>query len=360
VIPDALYSYSWKNNKLTGGVRYMYAKALQDVLTENTEKLSSQTKELYGYTQLVGRISNFSYSASVGINYSGFDSYELSKEYSFTYFRPDIALYYTKGDSEFSLSLQINTYNPKLSELSNIPVMQDVFFSYSGNPELKPYNKYFSAFSYEYSLSKFYLWANIFFDYAKKPILPCFNVQQQYILQTYANLDHSKEYGLSVFTQWFPFESKWMRLRLSGTVFKTINENSNVVWSQIGYRIIPSCIMKYKKWGLSLFYQSYTETLRGQLLKNEPSFTSVELNYKPINSMSLILGIRNPFYLDRKYETKTQDISFLSRYSSETIRDNSNLIYLQFVYTLSFGKQIKNYEKKLQNQDTDSGIFKLQ
>ncbi|MCL2041563.1 MAG: carboxypeptidase regulatory-like domain-containing protein [Bacteroidales bacterium] len=359
-ISDALYTYSWKNNNLTGGVRYMYAKAIQDVSTENTEKLSSQTQELYGYTQLIGRISNFSYSVSAGVNYSEFDSYELSKEYSFIYFRPDITLYYTKGNSEFSLSSQINTYNPVLSELSHIPVMQDTLFAYSGNPDLKPYNKYFAALSYEYSRSKFYLWTNISFDYATNPILPYFNVQPAYILQTYANLDCSKEYALSIFTQWFPFESKWMRLRLSGTVFKTINENSDVVWSQIGYRIIPSCIMKYKKWGLSLFYQSYTETLKGQLLKNEPSFTSVELSYKPINSMSLIAGVRNPFYPDRKYETKTQDISFLSRYSSETIRDNSNLIYLQFVYTLSFGKQMQNYEKKLQNQDIDSGIFKLQ
>jgi hypothetical protein len=359
-ISDLVYEYSWEKSKFSSGVRYMYAKSLQNISTKDTEELSSQTQDVYGYMELSGNISDFSYSISAGVNHNLFDSYELKKTYAFTFFRPNINLYYTKGKSTFSLTAKINTYNPLLSELSSIPVMQDAFFAYSGNSELKPYNKYITDFSYEYSQKNFLLWANLFFEYAKNPFRSYFIMESEYILQTYINLDYAKEYGFSTYLQWFPFESKWLRLRVSGTILETINENLDMTWSYVSYRVIPSCVAKYKKWGLSLFYQSLTETLKGQTLKSEPSFASIELSYKPINNMSIIAGIRNPFYSDRKYVTSTQDVPFLSRYLSESIRDNSNMIYLQFVYTLSFGKQTQDYRKKLQNEDTDSGVFKME
>jgi outer membrane receptor protein involved in Fe transport len=254
LISDAIYSYSLKHERISAGLRNMYAHSSQDVLTTGLENLTSNQNDLYSFVELTGSRSKFSYSLSAGVNYSTFNSFELDKDYSYLYFRPIVNVRYELNKkSDLFLSYQINTRNPSLSELSNNPVMQDYYFAYSGNPNLEPFTTHSALFSYGYSVDNFNFMIDFTFDYSKNPILPYFIEQPDYILQTYDNLDNAKKYGMSFFAQWFPFKSKWLRLWLSGEVFRNENKGQNFSWSHNDYRLIPAAIVQYNKVGWYCF-----------------------------------------------------------------------------------------------------------
>jgi len=358
LISDAIYSYSLEHEKISVGLRNMYGYSKQNVLTTGLENLTSNQNDLYGFAELTGNRSKLSYTLSAGLNFSSFDSYELDKNYSYLYFRPIINFRYELNDkSDIFLSYQINTRNPSLSELSKNPVMQDYYFAYCGNPNLEPFTTHSTMLSYGYMADNFNFSIDFSFDYSNNPILPYFITQPSYILQTYSNLEDAKKYSISLFTQWFPFKSKWLRLRFSSEMYRNENRGVDFSWSHNDYRLIPSAIVQYKKWGSTIFYQSSTKVLNGQLLRKSPSAAYVELTYKPVKNMTALLGIRYPFYSAWKSSSDTHSSALVSRHLSESIKDNANMIYLQFVYNFSFGKQSTNVKKNMSNTDKDSGIL---
>ena len=63
----------------------------------------------------------------------------------------------------------------------------------------------------------------------------------------------------SLFLQWYPFSNNILRLRLYSEVFHQINAFGNEKWNHIGHSFIPSINLAYKKWGVSVFYQTGKE-----------------------------------------------------------------------------------------------------
>lgn len=86
-------------------------------------------------------------------------------------------------------------------------------------------------------------------------------------------------------------------------------------------------------------------------------FTSVELSYKPIKNLTVTGGIRYPFYDSWKQVTSVSGTSLLQRTESERIVNNANMVYVNLVYNISFGKSKFGAKLKIQNKDKDSGIL---
>jgi len=358
IISDAVYTYSLGINKLTFGVRNSLSRSKQKLTATIDENLSSNLNELYAYSELTGRLEKITYVLSGGVNYNYFNSYELEKKYSNLYFRPSLNIGYQKNqNSELSFNYQINSTNPSISELSNNPVMQDVNIAFCGNPNLKPFITHSLLLSYNFNNDYVLIMPEVSFSYSKNPILPFFVNQQDYLLQTFENLYYSKRYNLSAFAQWFPFKTKWLRLRIYGEWFRDEAGYNGKKWFNNNYGLIPSMIMNYKKWNMNFFYQSKIKTLDGQLLNYLPSMAYIEISYKPMPQMTALVGLRYPFYEAWEKSTETSKSALISRFTTEKIINNANMVYVQFVYNLTFGKQLRLSKKKLNNTDDDSGIL---
>ncbi len=128
-------------------------------------------------------------------------------------------------------------------------------------------------------------------------------------------------------------------------------------WNHTGYTIAPSVYLNYKKWSAEIFYQTETEMLSGQILTTRPSMAKVEISYRPIQTMTVGIGIRYPFYESWKQTQKTYGTKALSTSTVERIKNNANMVYVNFVYNLPFGKPSKSPKQKITNSDKDSGIF---
>ncbi|MCD8310317.1 MAG: TonB-dependent receptor, partial [Prevotellaceae bacterium] len=161
----------------------------------------------------------------------------------------------------------------------------------------------------------------------------------------------------SLFWQWYPFAGNLLRLRLYAEVFHQTATLDDASWHHTGYVVIPSLYIAYKRWGFQVIYQTQRKTLTGQTLKNTPSMASVELTYNPAKHLTLTAGIRYPFYNAWKQTTSVYGTALLSRAETERIKNNANMVYVNLVYNLPFGKSGAAAKRKMENADKDSGIL---
>lgn len=354
-IGDAVYSLNLKSSQLFVGTRYMYNNNRQKNIAGPN---SIETNEVYSYVGATGMIGqNVNYNVSVGVNHNVFATLG-NERYSFTYFRPQLSVgYFIDETSDVMLNYEVNTQTPSISNLTYNPYYKDPHYVYVGNPDLKPGNIHNVSLSYYKGFKKFVINPEIGYSYAQDAIVPVFIRSDKDIAETFGNIDYVQNMTASLFLQWYPFDNNLLRLRLFADVYHQINKYGEMQWEHTGYSIIPSIMMSYKKWGLQLYYQTKKETLSGQMLKVSPSMAYAELSFRPLKNMTVTVGIRYPFYDAWKLTTKTYGTNLISRVETERIINNANMVYLNFVYNFSFGKNKPNVKLKMSNEDKDTGIL---
>lgn len=333
----------------------MYNNSTQKNLSSNNQTLTNEIYSYIGVTGILGK--KFNYSVSAGVNGNIFTTIE-NKEYKFVYFRPQVKLgYFIDESSDLTFNYEVNTDNPAVSSLTYNPYYRDANYLFTGNPNLKPSNNYALSLSYFKGFKKFVLNAEVAYSYNKDAIVPVFQSDDTNIIETFGNLDNAQNMKASLFLQWYPFSNNILRLRLYSEVFHQINAFGNEKWNHIGHSFIPSINLAYKKWGVSVFYQTEKKSLVGQTMKTIPSMASVEVSYSPIKNFTLTGGIRYPFYDSWKQTTSVSGTSLLQRTETERIINNANMVYINLVYNFAFGKNKPNLKLKMQNKDKDSGIL---
>jgi outer membrane receptor protein involved in Fe transport len=226
-----------------------------------------------------------------------------------------------------------------------------------GNPNLKPYNKHEWKLTYFLNKASFLFTTEASVTYAKKPILPFFQADKDYLVETLDNLNSNQYLHWDVYMQWFPFASKTMRFVLYAELFRSSNSFSDITWNYNGYRVQPMIIANYQRWNLRAFYLSKSKTLIGQRLQASPSVAAIELSYKPIDRLTATLAVRYPFYRSWTTYSETHPSALVHKYESESVKEMANMISVGLVYNFSFGKTISEVKRKVNNTDKDSGVL---
>ena len=355
VIADAAYGFKLKAAQWVSGVRYNWNENRQRHLTEGNRL---ETHDIYVYSGLTGMIGKkVSYNATLGFNDYIFTTIS-GQRYDFPYFRPSLRLgYFISRSSQLNFRYEVNTQTPAVSELTYNPYYKDVRYIYVGNPELKPANAHNLNLTFFKGFTRTVFNASAEYIYSKDAIAPVFVEDGTHIVETFANLDWSQALKGSVFIQWTPWKSNILRLRMQAQVTHAVNSYNGEQWSHTSFLLIPMANLSYKKWGLEMFYQSPRKTLSGNLLNYESSMVRGELTYKPVKDLTLGLAIRYPFY---KYWEGWQEVvgtSRMARKETERIHNHSNMVYLTLVYNFSFGNKGIKTDRKVNHEDTDSGIL---
>lgn len=348
--------YGYRINPLTKflvGVRYAYNTA-----SRQYSEVSTSTNEFYTYAGLNGVLGQkWNYSVSLGLSGSYFKDMN-GKNHDYHYFRPQFNVaYFIDRSSELVLNYEVNTLNPTISQLTYNPYYKDIDYLYAGNPNLKPQNTKVISLSYFKGFRKFIINPEVLYTYGTNQLAPVFSVIDGVVNETIGNLKWVRYHKASLFLQWLPLANNLLRLRLYSEVMHTQNRYKGKEWNHTGYTVAPSVYLKYKKWSAEVFCQTETEMLSGQMLTARPSMTKAEVSYSPIQAMTIGIGIRYPFYDSWKQTQKTFGTDVISTSNVERIRNNANMVYVNFVYNLPFGKPSEEPERKISNTDTDSGIF---
>lgn len=355
LIGDVLYSLKLPKTQFFAGTRYLYNYSKQNNLPTLNEIITNEIYTYAGFTGMLGKKVN--YNVSAGINNNMLTTLD-NKQYNFVYFRPQVRLgYFINSSSDLTFNYEVNTENPSISNLTYNPYFKDPNYIYTGNSDLKPSNTHNVSLTYFKGFKQFIISAELIYELSKNAIAPVFLSNKTDIIETFGNLDYAQNMKANLFLQWYPFANNILRLRLYTEVFHQRNNLKDAEWNYTGYRVVPSAYLAYKKWGFQLLYQSAKKTVVGQTVRNNPSMAFAELSYKPMNNMTVMAGIRYPFYNSWKQTSETLGTHLISRWETERIINNANMVYLNFVYNFSFGKSKSDVKLKMKNEDKDSGIL---
>lgn len=354
LIGEGWYGYIVRpSTKFVAGIRYSYNTASQ-----KKSDVPTTTNEFYTYAGLTGMLwKKLNYNLSLGLNGNSFKDLN-GTIHDYYYLRPHLNIaYFIDRSSELTLTYEVNTLNPTISQLTFNPYYKDVNYLYAGNPDLIPQNTRSAVLSYFKGLRKFIINPELSYSYCKNQIAPVFSVIDKVIHETIGNLKSSQHFKASLFMQWIPMPDNLLRLRLYSEIIHTRNRYMGLLWHHTGYTIAPSVYLHYKKWSAEIFYQTETEIISGQMLTTRPSMAKVEVSYRPQPTLTIGLGIRYPFYDSWEQTNKTYGTDAIYTSSFEKIKNNANMVYMNFVYNLPFGKPSKSPKQKISNSDNDTGIL---
>ncbi len=355
IITDAVYSLRLGKSQFTSGLRYNWNENKQRYMTSGNR---TETRDLYAYSGLTGMLGKkVSYNATLGVNNDIFTTVS-GDSYSFTYFRPSIRLgYLISRSSQLTFRYEVNTQTPSVSELTYNPYYKDESYMYVGNPNLRPANTHDLNLTFFKGFTKSVVNATAEYIYSNDAIAPVFEDGVTNIVESFDNIDYSQTLRGSLFLQWIPWNSNILRLRLQTQVTHTVNSHNGNKWKHTSVMLIPMATVSYKNYSLEVFYQSPRKKLSGNLLNYESSMARCELTYKPVKDLTVGVAIRYPFYKYWNGYQKVVGTTLLDRKETERIYNHSNMIYLTLVYNFSFGSKGIKADRKVKNEDTDSGVL---
>ena len=354
LIAEGIYEKGFKNGrKLTTGISH--TQSYTDNTYLGTLQYHTQMNQAFtgGYVQYKGKLGKLNYTVSMAASRLWFkQGEEDEEEWSFN---PRFSLSHT-FNKQWSASLtgNIGTMNPSLSQLSNVDQLMDSLQINRGNPDLKPYHSNNANFRLNYNKGKVNVGFYTNYNHRNNPIMTYVYRENDKFIHSYAN--HDKYQKLSVGMN-VRVGMLWDMLQLSGSVSNNsfwshgINYNHQV--NSLGYELQAALL--YKNLTLTAFYHKNADYFFGEQLVSgeEMHFLAAQYRIKKVN-----LGVMfiNPF--SKNYE-RTEDFrnQFAGNKYRYDMQDMSCAIWATLSWNVSFGRDYKSKSKRMSNSDSDSGVM---
>ena len=357
LIGELVYNKQYGLNTLTFGYKIetyrLFSKV--DNSFDNQDYTSSYLSN-YVYGEFSGMKNNFLYRISIGTTHRSSQSYDT--HYSAWLFTPLLVTGYKINDKNTVRLVYVQTPNePELSDLSNNLIYVTDNILKKGNPKLK--NGFAKTLALVYSYTRKSVDFNLMAAYGKEknPINSYFLQTDQYIVQTAVNDIYSNEYGIDYSMSVKPFNNDLLTLKLNGQVLKT--ETNSLYYGKLSRLYTPfqyNIMLQYDAFRLSYRGNIVSKELSGAFLKADENQSHITLQYTK-KSFS-ITGSLLWAFTQSKYSTETTPESIVKYSNHRRIYDNANMFTLGFSYTFYSGKKYNEEDKKINNKDTDSGLFK--
>jgi len=354
IISEANYTNDFGKYELSTGVRHFF-KNLNENYRSNENDISPQKTYnafniLYAYAELSGKWNKVSALASVGGEQSWLNISPSEKSYFV--FKPILSLTYTLNKvSQFRFVSTTKSFVPDMSLLSQSPAYLDSVFISIGNGNLKPYYIFANSLLYTLNKSPYYFQTSITQSHAPHPYYMVIENKGAYLEKTYSNIDYLNALRYEILFNWQPV--KWFTLFAYGAAEyqqSKVTGNPYNHWYFLGN---ASASIYYKDFALKLQSVKQNQTLAGNLYQTAHDYYGGDITWKK-KKWSLVLGC---IFTNSPEITETYNKTPVY-YKESKVWDNfKGLCYLQFSYTLNYGKNIQRSAKQhLSNEDRDTGV----
>ncbi len=134
-----------------------------------------------------------------------------------------------------------------------------------------------------------------------------------------------------------------------------ISNGNTYTHTYTNWGIRGSLMAMYKNWTLTADMNSSNQTLWGETITKEEKSHSINVGYNK-DKWSMSIGVLNPF--TKRYEMEIENKSSLAPYLQKAYSTKLNpLFIMNFTVNLDFGRSYKAKEKRVNNEDSDSGIL---
>ncbi|MDR0996021.1 MAG: outer membrane beta-barrel protein [Tannerella sp.] len=338
-----IHSESDISNYLSGGDTYRY-------LTRN------QNHYLYAeYGSLIGKVM---YRLSLGATYV--DSRNDAAKYSQWLFTPQAIVAYPISDSQnLQWVWQSEPDIPDIAQLSNNAEQITPDLLRTGNPYLKSDNTYLSMLRYNLDNAWLNLTLGGVCGYETAPYDTYYQqtniAGKDYIVETYENARAVVGYGGVYSFAVRPFKSDLLVLKVSGFALNQ-KVNSPLIGKHSHWYTPLYYEADFRKgaWGASYQGKIVSRQIDGTYLRKDENRSNLRVFWQHGN---LRLTASCLWFLTKsKYASKTLPNGVLAYSSRSHINDNRSMFTLGFSWNFSVGTQVK-VERKMENKDTDKGIF---
>ena len=357
LISELFYSRKmYQDNKLN--ISYLFEAYKLNSHIVNTfgdTQFNTSLLQNYLYTEWVGQKEKWGYNLSIGLTHKKTDTY--MRMYSDWIFRPFLAFEYNiQSNQKIRFSFERKNNEPSISNLNTNKTYITDHIIEQGNPFLRHSITNKIALNYSLVTKPFVLNMIPLYTYIESSLNRYFMNSADYIIRTSENAKSQYQYGIQYNLKLQPFKGNFLSVTFNGGVLNTKIKsvyagNYSHLYTPFHYQID----LNYKNF--SAYYQGRIvgKSLIGSYLNTDDNSSTIEIRYMNGN-FSCSLGCFWPFSRS-KYHTYTIPESIVFYDSTTEFYDSASMIMLGVTYYFDKGLKFKQEGKKLQNKDTDSGVF---
>lgn len=357
IIGEGIYEKTFENNnRFTAGFKHTQAFANNDYTGTLHYRTKMDQADSYIYAEYAGKKEKFSYITGVGLSRS-WAKQQGEDDYTYYSFRPKLTLQYDFSRSMF-IRLKGEAYNttPSLSNLSAGDQYIDTLQIMRGNPALKP--------NLNYSLNLLFSWkkgiygVNFYnaYQYSPDPIMEQIIRENDRFIRTYANHKNLQKLNSELTLSVGPVKNILM-VSLTGGINHYISNGNTYrhTYTNIYYR--AQVMAMYKKFNIAFQANSAYDRFSGESLNGGENVHLCMINYNA-GKFAVGAGVMMPFSDQYKRYGENRNV-----YSPTEMRmyvnDFSRMVLLKFTWNFNYGRKVKSGDKRLNNEDTDSGIMRM-
>ena len=358
LIGEAIYEKEWENIMLTVGARHNQQWVKNTYLGSTEATVNMTTAETYAFAEMRHRVDKFSYVVGIGVMHTLID--QAGQKQSTWIARPQLTMSYDFGKGWFwKYKGYVSGYQPSLSQLSDITQQIDKYQMRRGNPNLRSvmYVSNEMELSWQSKHVNLNLWANYSYDH--KPIMEETFEEiidgSPYAIRMYDNQRGYHKLNVSPSVQVKLLDNKLM-FNVTPFVKYMVSQGNNYNHEHVNYGVRGGIFYLLKGWRFFADVVTAQHNLWGETLTLGELTHDIGINY---NSEHFGFGIMmvNPFS-PHGSRTVTKDLSALAPTSNTAVMQNyRQVLMLNFNVNLDFGTKHNEGWKRIDNEDTESGIL---
>ena len=358
LIGEAIYEKEWENIMLTVGARHNQQWVKNTYLGSTEATVNMTTAETYAFAEMRHRVDKFSYVVGIGVMHTLIN--QAGQKQSTWIARPQLTMSYDFGKGWFwKYKGYVSGYQPSLSQLSDITQQIDKYQMRRGNPNLRSvmYVSNEMELSWQSKHVNINIWANYSYDH--KPIMEETYEEiidgSAYAIRMYDNQRGYHKLNVSPSVQVKLLDNRLM-FNVSPFVKYMVSQGNNYHHEHVNYGVRGGIFYLLKGWRFFADVVTAQHNLWGETLTLGELTHDIGINY---NSEHFGFGIMmvNPFST-RGFTSVTQDLSALAPANNTAVMQNyRQVLMLNFNVNLDFGTKHNEGWKRIDNEDTESGIL---
>ena len=223
-----------------------------------------------------------------------------------------------------------------------------------GNPNLKTVVYYVNTLNAGYNKGMFGIELYMRYSYDHKPIMEQITFEEGKFIRSNINQKGFHRLHAETTLKLKPFKD-YLTLSLTPGVNRYISYGESFTHTYTNWRVRGSIVANYKQWSLSAEAYGRWNDFWAETQEIGERIHMIMAGYRA-NKWSLNLGILEPF--SNSYSVGSRNRSALVPTQSDVYTNKLNkIIMINFSLNLNFGRQYKVADKRLNNDDTDSGIM---
>lgn len=353
LIGEGIYEKKSKLGKLSFGIKHTQSYSNNEYNGRTSTKTNMNQSDTYVYGEFQGKLNKLNYSLGVGGNRSWFK--QGADGYQNYTFRPTLGMTYNFSNNLF-IRYRGRVYSaaPSLADLGNIEQSIDSLQIRRGNSNLKPSTNYVNSLTFDIRKGIFGANLNIAHFYQANPIMEQIDVEKDKFIRMKNNQQSWQKLANTLELSVRPFKDILTLKLITGVnYFDSKGNNYHHKYTNWYYRAEANAA--YKNWSAAFQIQNHCNDFYGETLNYGENYHILQVS-RSLKQWTLGVMMLNPFMDVWRAGEESRSAQINSQFWAHA-KDSSRLLCISASYNFSFGRKHESSQKRLYNEDTDSGVM---